>query len=127
MKTGSSNTATTKPTVSKSITSGIYIIAALANPKGRDSKKETITLLNTTPDKVSLNKWVFSDGKKKKKILRNIELAGGEAKTIALGSSKFTLTNTGMTIQLLNDEGKKVHEVKYTKSDTKKDGWTIRF
>ena len=127
MKTGSTNTATTKPTVSKSITSGIYIIAALANPKGRDSKKETITLLNTTPDKVSLNKWVFSDGKKKKKILRNIELAGGEAKTIALGSSKFTLTNTGMTIQLLNDEGKKVHEVKYTKSDTKKDGWTIRF
>jgi len=131
MKTGSSNTTNTKnkktTSAVKSITSGIYIVAALVNPKGKDSRKETITLINTTPNKVNLNKWFFSDGKKKKKILRNIELAAGEVKTIALGSSKFTLTNTGMTIQLLNDNGKKVHEVKYKKADTKKEGWMVRF
>ena len=124
MKTSSSNTTTT--TV-KSITSGIYIIGALPNPKGSDYKNETITLLNTTPNKVNLNKWSFSDGKKKKKTLKNISLEAGEAKTIPLGSTKFTLTNTGMTIQLLNDDGKKVHEVKYTKTAAKKEGWTIRF
>ena len=76
---------------------------------------------------MSLNKWRFSDRKKKKKILYKIKLTAGEVKTIPLGSSKFTLTNTEMTIQLLNDDGEKVHEVKYNKVNTKKEGWTIRF
>ena len=128
MKTSSSNnTSTATANTTKSIDSGIYIIGALVNPKGRDSKKETISLLNATDKKVSLHKWRFSDGKKKKKILYNIELAAGEVKTIPMGSSKFTLTNTGMTIQLINDASKKVHEVKYNKTDTKKEGWTVKF
>ena len=129
----STNTETTPkpkpktPKKPKAITTGISIVAALVNPKGKETNKETITLLNQTDKAVKLDGWYISNKPNKKQLLDKLSIEPNAFLTVKVKSKNIKLVNTGGTITLFNYDDKKVHEVKYTKKAASKNGWTTRF
>lgn len=63
---------------------------------------------------------------KEKKEELNLTLEAGEIKIITLGT-KFTLTNSGGNVLLLNSDKVIVHQLEYTNKDARKEGWTMKF
>lgn len=105
----------------------IRIAAALVNPRGGDVGKETITLINASPNLVDLTGWVLADRNKKRSPLPSEILAPGEALRILLDGSGAQLGNKGGIITLLDDEGIKIDGASYTPEDAKRHGWTLVF
>jgi len=106
---------------------GVRIIAALVNPLGDDVGKETVTLMNTSPQKVDLKGWSLADKFKQKHSLDGIQIEAGEVVKVQLGKKDIVLPNAGGIITLLDNNGLKIHGVSYTKDDVQKQGWTIVF
>jgi uncharacterized protein YukJ len=103
----------------------VRIIAAMVNPIGPAPEKETVTLLNTTAQPISLNGWKLADKAKNKMPLSGTIPAGG---TVLVNvKAPVQLSNQGGIITLLNASGLKVHGVSYTKAQAKKEGETIVF
>jgi uncharacterized protein YukJ len=102
----------------------IRIVAAFVNDT-HSPEQETITLLNTSPRKISLNGWRLADKQKNKQSLDG-SIDPGAAHVIAI-KSPVTLSNKGGIITLLDDRGRKVHGVSYTKTQAQHPGWTIVF
>jgi uncharacterized protein YukJ len=107
--------------------SAVMILAALVNPMGADPGKESVTLLNVSPDAIDLTGWALADKQKRKYYLRNISLKAGSVVTIPLSGADVQLSNDGGIITLLDARGIKVHGVAYTKEQAQKQGWTIAF
>ncbi len=105
----------------------IRIIAALVNPLGSDVGKESVTLINTSPDKINLKGWALADQLKQKYPLDGISIEPGAFVTVPLSKKGIQLDNNGGIITLLNQAGLKIHGVSYTKEDADKQGWTIVF
>ena len=105
----------------------VRIVAALVNPPGDDVGKESITLINTSPDTVDLNGWAIADQLKRKLPLKAISLKPGAVVTVPLTGQDIQLGNSGGIITLLDSKGIKIDGVSYTKDDAKKQGWTIVF
>jgi uncharacterized protein YukJ len=105
----------------------IRIIAAKVNPSGGDAGKETVVLINTTPETINLNGWSITDKNKKKEMLSGPELGSGETVTITLSGSDTQLSNKGGIITLLDKQGMKIDGVSYTRKNAKKQGWTLVF
>jgi uncharacterized protein YukJ len=112
--------------VISSTTAAVRIVAALANPLGDDVGKETVSLINTSADKVDLNGWALADRSKRKQPLSGI-INPGEVLRVPLGKDDIQLSNNGGIITLLNDKGLKIDGVSYTKKDTENQGYTILF
>ena len=107
-------------------TASIRIVAALVNPLGDDVGKETVSLINTSAEKVDLNGWALADRAKRKQRLSGI-INAGEVVRVPLGKDGIQLDNNGGIITLLDDKGLKIDGVSYTKKDAQKQGWTIVF
>jgi uncharacterized protein YukJ len=105
----------------------VKILAALVNPSGEDPGKESVTLINTSPESLDLSGWSLSDKLKQKQSLNGITIEPGAVVTVPLSKDKIQLSNEGGIITLLNQEGIKVDGVSYTKEDAKTQGWTIVF
>lgn len=105
----------------------IRIIAALVNPLGDDVGKESLTLINTSPDNINLSDWALADSLKRKHILKDIHLESGEVTTVILSGEDIQLSNKGGIITLLDPQGIKIDGVSYTKDDVNKQGWTVVF
>jgi uncharacterized protein YukJ len=105
----------------------VKIIAALVNPSGDDVGKESVTLINPSPETVDLSGWALADSLKRKHTLKDISLDPGAVVTVPLTGEDIQLGNSGGIITLLNQEGIKIDGVSYTKDDVKKQGWTIVF
>lgn len=105
----------------------VRIIAALVNPLGDDPSKESVTLMNTSPQPVDLSGWALADRLKQKHSLNDISLDPGEVVTVPLTGKNAQLGNNGGIITLLNQQGVKVDGVSYTKNDAQKQGWMIVF
>lgn len=103
----------------------VRIVAALANPIGPAPEKETVTLLNTSPQPVDLAGWTLANKAKQKHLLSGI-LPPGEVLVVTLPQT-VPLGNQGGIITLLNREGLKVDGVAYTKEQAQREGWTIVF
>ena len=103
------------------------ILAALVNPLGADLGKESVTLINVSPDVVDLNGWALADKQKRKSLLRDIRLKAGSVVTVALSGADAQLSNEGGIITLLDARGIKIHGVSYTKEQAQKQGWTLLF
>ncbi|MEQ6342299.1 MAG: DUF2278 family protein [Gammaproteobacteria bacterium] len=103
----------------------VRIVAALVNPIGPAPEKETVTLLNTSPQPIDLAGWTIANKAKQKHPLSGI-LPPGEAKVVTLPQT-VQLGNQGGIITLLNHEGLKVDGVAYTKEQAQREGWTIVF
>ncbi len=102
---------------------GVRIVAALVNAPG-DSKK-SVSLLNTSPEKVDLTGWAIADSSKQKQVLKGISLDPGVFVTIP--TTEIQLDSEGGIITLLNPQGLKIDGVSYTKDLAQKQGWTLVF
>lgn len=105
----------------------VRIVAALVNSVGDDVGKESVTLINTSPNKVDLNGWALADSLKRKHTLKGVSLSPGAVITVPLTGQDIQLGNDGGIITLLDNKGIKIDGVSYTKDDAKKQGWTIVF
>ena len=112
-----------KPKI-KAIKDGVLIIAALVNPKGKESGNEKISLLNITDKTVDLNGWKIEINGKNRQIITNQIIEPNNFLTV---KSKDSLSNSGGSIGLFNPEDELVHKVKYGKKDASKNGWTTVF
>jgi uncharacterized protein YukJ len=105
----------------------VKIVAALVNPPGDDSGKESVTLINSSPEKIDFNGWTLSNKLKQKQPLDGLKIDANAFVTVPLNKEKIQLSNDGGIITILNQEGIKVDGVSYTKEDAKDQGWTIVF
>jgi uncharacterized protein YukJ len=103
----------------------VLIVGALVNPIGPAPERETVTLLNATPQAIDLAGWQIADQQKRKQTLAGA-IAAGEARRIALDPS-VQLGNKGGIITLLDGGGLKVHGVSYTQAGADREGWTVVF
>ena len=117
------------PTVAATVTidKRVIIIAALVNPAG--SEERNVTILNASPESVTLNEWKLADRNKMKMNLAGTLNAEEIMKiTITSGTSgDFTLSKEGGIITLMDNKGLEVDGVSYTEEDTSKEGWTTIF
>jgi len=103
----------------------VRIVAALVNPAGPAPEHEQVTLLNTTPEPISLRDWRLTDGRGRGMTLTGI-LWPNQAQVIDL-SPEVPLPNSGGLITLLNAQGLKVDGVAYTREQAREQGRTIVF
>ena len=103
----------------------VRIVAAMVNPRGPAPERETVTLLNTSPDQIDLSGWQIADRLKHKHRLDGT-LAPGASRVIHL-APPVQLGNAGGIITLLNDQGLKVDGVAYTEQQARREGWTLVF
>jgi uncharacterized protein YukJ len=102
----------------------VRIVAALVNSTS-SPEQETVTLLNTSSQPVSLNGWSLSDQLKHRTPLSG-EIGPGEARRFAI-ARPMQLSNQGGIISLLDSRGLKIHGVYYTREQAAHPGWTIAF
>jgi uncharacterized protein YukJ len=103
----------------------VRIVGALVNPIGPAPERETVTLLNASPDLIDLSGWQIADKMKHKHTLSG-KLAPGATVVVALPST-VQLGNKGGLITLLNNQGLKVDGVSYTAEQAQREGWTLVF
>ncbi|MBZ4419008.1 DUF2278 family protein [Myxococcus sp. RHSTA-1-4] len=102
----------------------VRIVAALVND-ARTPERETITLLNTSPETVSLQGWALLD-KQEHKLPLSGDLAPGATRLLPV-AKPLELSNQGGLITLLDDKGMKVDGVSYVKAQVREPGWTLVF
>lgn len=102
----------------------VRIIAALVNPAGTEGK--SITILNATPESVTLDGWKLADRNKMKTNLTGT-LDAGEIIRIPIMDEDFKLPENGGIVTLLDNKDLKVDGVSYTEMDASRKGWTIVF
>ncbi|AKG23751.1 DUF2278 family protein [Calothrix sp. 336/3] len=102
------------------------IVAAAINPLGDDSGKETVILINSSPEVINLTNWSLADKLKQKYRLQGT-INPGETLKVQIPQKTIQLDNQGGIITLLNDKGIKIDGVSYTKEDAQKQGWMVIF
>lgn len=98
----------------------VKIVAVNANPEGKDSENETITVRNKSKKKINLMGWSIATGWKKlinHPITEGFEIKAGKEKEITREISKFTLNNKKTKIELRYPDGKVAYKLKYKKED----------
>ncbi len=104
----------------------IQILAAMVNPVGPAPERETVLLLNASPEAVDLTGWRISDRLKHTCLLPAGPLAAG-AILQAPAADGVQFGNQGGAITVLDAEGLKVAGVSYTAAQAKREGWTVVF
>lgn len=102
----------------------IRIVAAMANSI-QSPEVETVTLLNPSPQAVTLGGWALAD-KNKNKFALSGSIAAGATLLVTI-APPMQLSNKGGIITVLNEQGLKVDGVSYTKEQASQPGWTIVF
>jgi len=110
----------------------LRIVGALANPEGPEGqpghtgRPESVTLLNTTPDAITLDGWAIIDRAQHRQALDGRAIEAGGAELVALDAGPVQLGNSGGTITLLDENGLQIDGVSYTRADARS-GFTIVF
>ena len=107
------------------IREGLYIVSALVNPRGYDSGREKVSILNARDEAVDLTGWLLRDNLNRAQIISDTILEPGAFVTLTLVDIR--LPNRGATIQLENPQGHVVDNVEYTAVQAAKSGWTLKF
>jgi hypothetical protein len=102
----------------------VQIVAALVNDI-HSPECETVTILNTSNNEISLDGWMIAD-KQKNKMHLDGTIGPGATRTFNI-IEPVTLSNQGGIITLLDDRGLKVDGVSYTRSQARHSGWTLTF
>ncbi|GAB2538321.1 DUF2278 family protein [Spirosoma aerophilum] len=112
----------------KPVDGKVVIVGALVNPKGNETGKEKVILMNTLDEAVSLDGWKLVDRNRHEFVIRSTTMGASSTVEIKItGSSNFNLSNNGGTISLLNSKGIKTSGVQYTKQQAKEEGKVIQF
>jgi uncharacterized protein YukJ len=104
----------------------VRILAAMINPNGGAPERETVLLLNASPQSVDLTGWRLADRMKQTCALPSVRLDAGEVLNVTLREN-VQLGNKGGSITLLDKGGLKVCGVAYTAEQAKREGWTVTF
>jgi len=104
----------------------IQIIAAMVNPNGGSPERETVLLLNASPQAIDLTGWQLADRNKQTCALPADKLDAGATLNVVL-EPNVQLGNKGGQITLLDKAGLKVAGVAYTADQAKREGWTVTF
>ena len=105
---------------------GLRIVGALVNPVGPAPERESVLLVNASPDTIDLTGWRIADRQKRTSALPGGPLAAGATLPVGLGGGA-QLGNNGGSITLLDAQGLKVDGVSYTAAQAQREGWTIVF
>ncbi|HHS95959.1 MAG TPA: peptidase S8 [Phaeodactylibacter sp.] len=116
---------TDKPSPKSTAISAVQIVSALVNPKGSDTGKEQVGILNRSNDNIDLEGWAIVDNKNRRQIIHGHSLAPGAFLLISL--KKPRLGNTGGSITLVDNKGSAIHKVVYTKKQVDNKGWFLVF
>jgi uncharacterized protein YukJ len=104
----------------------IRIIAALVNPAGPAPERETVLLINASPEPVDLSGWRIADQLKNTCEIPAGPLGSGATLEVPV-SNGVALGNRGGSITVLDDNGRKVSGVSYTAETAQHEGWTVTF
>jgi uncharacterized protein YukJ len=104
----------------------VRILGALVNPNGGAPERETVLLLNASPDAIDLAGWRIADRMSKSCAVPAVKLDAGAVLTVTLHDN-VQLGNKGGSITLLDKAGLKVAGVAYTADQAKREGWTVTF
>jgi uncharacterized protein YukJ len=104
----------------------VRIIAAMVNPNGGSPERETVLLLNASPQTVDLTGWRIADRMSQSCAVPPVRLDAGAVLTVPLREN-VQLGNRGGSITLLDKDGLKVCGVSYTAEEAGREGWTITF
>jgi hypothetical protein len=96
------------------------------NPNGGAPERETVLLLNASPQSVDLTGWRLADRMSKTCAVPSVRLDAGAVLTVTLRDS-VQLGNKGGSITLLDKAGLKVAGVAYTAEEAGREGWTVTF
>ena len=108
-------------------TGAIRIVAALVNPSGNESGKETVTLLNTTPNVVALDNWKIKAPNGWEFTFADVMIGAGETRNFRMVAPSPQFRNRDGTITLLEPDGKVHERVAYSKEQASQEGFTIKF
>ncbi|EKE16005.1 MAG: Extracellular nuclease [uncultured bacterium] len=103
----------------------VKITAVNPNPKGVDSKLETITIKNNSKEEINLLGWSIATGWEKlynHPINLDFEIKPGKEKELTRKFSAFTLNNKKTKIELRYPDGKVAYEMKYKNKEGIKEG-----
>ncbi|HKP91121.1 MAG TPA: DUF2278 family protein [Thermoleophilaceae bacterium] len=104
----------------------VQIVAAVVNPVGPAPERESVLLLNVSPEPVDLTGWKLADRQKATAPLPDGPLAAGETLRVEPAGA-IQLGNNGGAITLLDAAGLKVTGVSYTGEQARREGWTVAF
>jgi uncharacterized protein YukJ len=105
----------------------LSILAACVNPVGDDVGKETVILLNASPNSTDLSTFAIEDKQGKREPLTGA-LAGGDVRKIVLSGQNAQLSNNGGVIRLVRrSDGGVVHAVTFAAQGTAQQGRTLVF
>jgi uncharacterized protein YukJ len=104
----------------------VRILAAMVNPNGGGPERETVLLLNASPQAVDLAGWRVADRNNQTCMLPSVRLDAGAVLNFPLRPN-VQLGNKGGSITLLDNAGLKVSGVAYTADQAKREGWTVTF
>lgn len=105
----------------------VKIAAALVNPSGDESGRETVTLLNIAPTSVDLDYWKLKAPNGWEFTFADVTIRAGESRVFRMVSPSPQFSNKGGTITLLEPSGKVHDRVEYTDEDASREGFTIKF
>ena len=103
----------------------LRIVAALVNPVGPAPERETVTLLNASPQPIDLQGWKIADKLDNQHPLSGTAAPG--ATVVIPLPPDVQLGNQGGIITLLDSRGLKVDGVSYTAQQAQREGWTLVF
>jgi uncharacterized protein YukJ len=104
----------------------VRILAAMINPIGGAPERETVLLMNASPQAIDLTGWRLADRMSQTSALPSVQLRAGDVLNVALGPN-VQLGNKGGSITLLDKGGLKVYGVSYTAEQAQREGWTVTF
>ena len=105
----------------------VRIVAAMVNPEGHDPGNETVTLINVGTDEQRLEGWQLVDRNARAQPLAGQRIAPGDAVRVVLDPRGAQLSNKGGGIRLVDDAGRVVHAVTYSKGQVRTQGGTVLF
>ncbi len=107
----------------------VKITIVNANPKGSDTKFETITIQNKSKKKINLNGWSIATGWKNlvnHPIREDVEIKKNKSKELSREVSSFTLNNKKDKIELRYPDGEVAYKLKYKKEEGIEEGEVYR-
>ena len=104
----------------------VRILAAMINPVGGTPERESVLVLNASPQPIDVTGWRLADRAKASCALPPGRLDAGTVLTVPV-TNGMALGNKGGSITLLDQAGLKVTGVAYTAEQAQREGWTVIF
>ena len=96
----------------------------MVNPVGPAPERESVVLINASPNPVDLTDWRIADRLKRTSELPGGALAAGQTLHVML-TGDAQLGNSGGSITVIDRSGLKIDGVSYTAAQAQREGWTI--